>query len=243
MHGVFRHVLAAAGELRPAYILAVGDVEPPAAFDELLAPLAKVGTQFRMLTGNHDSDSPEVWSRIETAPELRLCNSVTWVGEMKVAAIAGVVRSEVFDVPRTHRNDAQLFAGARFDCFQEYRDWLRRRTPPRQWNEDSAVRGRLRRHMTSVFPSTIRQLRKERAHVLLSHEGGQWTMGDHGFQFVDELREALGATRHFHGHHHCRRVRRDGRAMSIGVGLRGLVTLDGDVVRPGELDEQRKEKS
>jgi hypothetical protein len=167
---------------------------------------------------------------------------VVQVGDLKVAFLGGVFRQEIWYPPQMYKSASELFASVKFDTYQEYVQHLKRKTPPHLWNSDVKVNGLLRKHRTSIFPDVYRALLKQRAHMFISHEAGAWAH-EHGFQAVDELRGRMGADKHFFGHHHCRRYRKDARgAVSIGVGYCGITAIDGTtIIRPGDFDRQRSE--
>ena len=239
-HGRFEHLVDAVKRYRPEYMLSVGDLEPERPMAEELAAIEALGCRFLFAPGNHCSDRAETWLNLETAVDRNMHGKVIQVGHLKCAFLGGVFREEVWYPSRTYRNESELFASAQFDCYEDYLKHLRRKTPPRSWNDDPAVVGRLRKHKTTIFPAVYRALLKQRAHMLITHEAGAWAHVN-GFQAIDELRERMGAKMHFFGHHHCRRYRSNARGdISVGVGLRSIVAIDGlTVIREGELDRQR----
>jgi calcineurin-like phosphoesterase family protein len=241
-HGIFGHLVDAAKRYKPQFILSVGDVEPQRPLVEELAPIEATGCKFLFVHGNHESDRAETWEYFQTASDRNMHGRVVQVGDLKVAFLGGVFRQESWYPPQTYKSASELFASVKFDTYQEYVQHLKRKTPPKIWDTDEKVRGLLRKHRTSIFPSVYRALLKQRANTLISHEAGAWAH-HHGFQCIDDLRSGMGAMSHFFGHHHARRFRKDARrAISVGVGLRGITSIDGStIIRPGDLDRQRAE--
>jgi predicted phosphodiesterase len=238
-HGRFEHLVEAVKLYKPEYMLSVGDLEPERPLSEELAPIEALGCRFLFAPGNHETDRPETWLNLETAKDRNMHGKVVQVGHLKCAFLGGVFREEVWYPPQEYRYDSELFASAKFDSYQDYVSHLGRKTSPQAWAEDPAVAGRLRKHHTTIFPSVYRSLLKERAHILVTHEAGIWAHTN-GFQAIDELRRRMGAKLHFFGHHHCYRFRQNDRGeCSFGVGLRGILAIDGSVIREGELDRQR----
>ena len=56
------------------------------------------------------------------------------------------------------------------------------------------------RHRTSIFPSEVEVLSKQRADILVTHEGP--SMHRHGFYGLDRLADAMGVRHLVHGHLH-----------------------------------------
>ena len=80
------------------------------------------------------------------------------------------------------------------------------------------------------------------ADVLVTHEAP--SCHPHGHASLDELGRCLGVRWAFHGHHH---DQLDYSAMNdrlgfraFGVGLRGITSLDGEVIVEGEDDNYRR---
>jgi hypothetical protein len=78
------------------------------------------------------------------------------------------------------------------------------------------------------------------ADILVLHEAP--ACHPHGFAVLDELAEAMGVARVFHGHHHdCLDYRVTDPAVS-GVGYRGISDLAGACVRKGTEDDARQHR-
>jgi len=82
------------------------------------------------------------------------------------------------------------------------------------------------------------RLAAQRADLLITHEAP--SCHPHGFHAIDALARALGVQAAFHGHHHDSLDYRPQWATlgfrAFGVGLRGVVDHEGNVIVPGELD-------
>jgi hypothetical protein len=92
-----------------------------------------------------------------------------------------------------------------------------------------------RRHRSSIFPATYEALQQCKADILVTHEAA----GCHkkGFDAIDRLAKSLGVTWLFHGHQHEDCEYGVYKGMQVrAVGFRGIVDLNGRVVRPAEID-------
>ncbi|CAN5243573.1 hypothetical protein BH10PSE16_BH10PSE16_42600 [soil metagenome] len=85
-------------------------------------------------------------------------------------------------------------------------------------------------------------LAKERAEVLVTHEAP--SAHPHGFVAIDELARRLGAGRSFHGHRHdSLDYSSSWDALGVqarGVGFRGIMDLEGRVIRAGDYDDKAR---
>ena len=92
-----------------------------------------------------------------------------------------------------------------------------------------------RRHRSSIFPATYEALQQCKADILVTHEAA----GCHkkGFDAIDRLAKSLGVKWLFHGHQHEDCEYGVYKGMQVrAVGFRGIVDLNGRVVRPAEID-------
>ena len=102
-------------------------------------------------------------------------------------------------------------------------------------------------HRSTIFPSEMRALSQQRADVLVTHEAP--FLHPYGRDGLVQLAREMGVSRLYHGHHHdnldYEPVRQAwGLPFAVhGVGLRGITDQDGQVVTPGELDEQRAHRA
>ena len=225
-HGRFRHILREVKEHRPDVVISVGDLTDkgsPPLEDELKEILGL--TQFWWIPGNHESDSEAQYDATfgSALADRNLHGRMAVVaGGLKVAGLGGVFRGQVWLPPEPPQ----------FTTAAE----MIRRTP----RQDRWRGGLPRRHRTSIFPVTIEAMKLLRADVLLTHEAP--SCHPHGFSAIDELAQAMGVRKVFHGHHH------DNRDYGLatehlgfethGVGLCGITDLDGKVVVSGMKDSR-----
>lgn len=217
-HGSFDHINEAAREYKPDAMVILGDLQPPAPLEEVLAEALKY-TQIWWIPGNHDTDSDEIYDRLWRSKLAghNLHGRVANVAGLRIAGLGGVFRGQVW-MPDGSPN---YFCPATF---------IRRMGQSNVW------RGGLpRRHRSTIFPSVYNSLMHQAADILISHEAP----GCHrkGFAALDRLGKSLKVRWYFHGHQHEDRVYGQHLGMTVrGVGYRGIVNLKGEVIVPAQLD-------
>ena len=225
-HGKFTHIVSSAVELNASAVIVLGDLQP---LQPLHEELARIADRVWFIHGNHDTDSTRDFENVfdSTLSHRNLHGRVVSLPDgTKIAGLGGVFRESVWN--------PTLPGGPKFRSRSE----LTRATAPRdRWRD-----GPQRRHWSTIFPADIDQLSALRADVLVTHEAGG--AHPHGFEILDDLARAMGASATFHGHHHDRldyssHWERQG-FRSFGVGLGGITDLAGNVIVPGELDLVRQ---
>lgn len=235
-HGVFDHILNSSLELDPSAVVLLGDLEPGAPLDLLLAPIVD---HVWWIPGNHDADSVEASERtwFSGLPLRNLHGQVVALPDGRVlAGLGNVFRRSVW-MPDGDPPDPR--SGVAFPS---------RETHVRATSKQHRHRGgSLRKHWGSIYPQDYWHLFCQSADILVTHVAS----GYHplGFKVLDGLARAMGATIVAHGHHHDARWRHEDQSSmwraegfkSIGVGLRGITMLEHhgtpSVLVPGELDD------
>lgn len=217
-HGEFEQINWAATHFKPDAVIILGDLQPKAPLDEILAPALAV-TQVWWIPGNHDSDSEEIYDRLwkSSLAEHNLSGRVISIAGVRIAGLGGVFRGQIW-MPEEEPN------------FTSANAFIRSTSRTNLW------RGGLpRRHRTSIFPGIYENLAKQRADVLVTHEAA----GCHkkGFEAIDRLGKSLHVRWLFHGHQH--------EDVSFGrykgmwvraVGYRGIVDMEGHVIVASQID-------
>ena len=104
---------------------------------------------------------------------------------VKVAGLGGVFRESVWDPNLTT-------VEAKFSSAEKLRRHMK---PDERWREGISLR-----HRSSIFPDEFMRLSRQRAHILVTHEGLGGAM--HGQPILNTLAMAMGATLVVHGHLH-----------------------------------------
>lgn len=217
-HGAFDHINEAALRHKPDAIVILGDMQPPAPLEDVLAGALSVSPVW-WIPGNHDSDTDAIYDNLwhSALAAHNLHGRVANVAGLRIAGLGGVFRGQVW-MPEDSPN---YFCPASF---------IRRVGSGNMW------RGGLpRRHRTTIFPSVYQNLMRQSADILVTHEAP--SCHRKGFAAIDRLAEALGVRWAFHGHQHEDRAygRHNGIIM-MGVGYRGITSLTGEVIVPAQLD-------
>lgn len=227
---------------RPKAVILVGDLGPPEPVGSWLAPVRGLGIETWFIHGNHETDSNAVFLNMFHSPgsEQNLNGRVVDIGGLRFAGLGGVFREEIWYPPQTPR----------FSNYDAYYDHWMPKTPKFQRHalpELAALVGkpvfneRMRKHYSSIFPDVYHHLADQSADVLIVHEAP--SCHPNGFAAIDLLAQTMGVRWVVHGHHHDALDYRSHRQAlgfeTIGVGLRGITTLAGEKILPGELDDRR----
>jgi len=211
-HGQFDHIVEATIDLMPRAVILLGDNTPDRALHEELE-LALGITNIWWIPGNHDTDSAEYYDRQfhSKLAERNLHGRVVNIEGMRVAGLGGVFRTKIWNDNSKANASAQSYAKSLPQA--------------ERWRDGVPLR-----HRSTIFRADIDALSRRQADVLITHEAPN--LHEFGSVVITALARTMRVRRAFHGHHHIDRVYPDG--VWTGVGLRGIVTLEGDVVRAGE---------
>lgn len=251
-HGNFAHIARAVQKFKPTAIVLLGDIEPQEPLQVALEDITP-HTEVWWIHGNHDTDN-EANAHNLFASEMadrNLHGRVVEIDGQRIAGLGGVFRSKVWRPPE----DALFHSYAELaNALNAYRPNRERRTIGKfdlaRWtdfverasNLEQATRdGKIRQHLSSIFPDVYLELVGQRADILVTHEAP----GCHpnGFDALDELARSMRVAKSFHGHQHDR-LDYSGQWATLGfqahgVGFRGIVDQDGHEIHKGDFDEQR----
>lgn len=236
-HGQFRHIIDAAAMTKASAVVLLGDLEPQEPLHLALAPLIERAVPVHFIHGNHDADSDEGWLRMwgsALADRNVHGRVVTLPNGQRVAGLGGVFRETVWHpTASAARQGAPAYRTMKehAEATPQQHRWLRTGPPRKHWG--------------TIYPETVDLLADLRADVLITHEAPSYH--PNGFELIDSLAQSMGVQVVVHGHHHDRIDSSEQWAeqgfKSFGVGLRGITAIDAngsaEVVRPGDLDEQR----
>lgn len=217
-HGEFSQINTAAREHKPAAMVILGDLQPPAPLDQVLEE-ALAYTQIWWIPGNHDTDTDGFYDSLWKGPlaSHNLHGKVGNVAGLRIAGLGGVFRGQIW-MPDGEPN------------YSSVGTFLRRVGRNNTW------RGGLpRRHRTSIFPSVYDNLARQHADILVTHEAP--SCHRKGFSAIDRLAQSLHVRWLFHGHQH--ENISYGRYCGIwvrSVGLRGIVNLRGEEIVESQID-------
>ena len=182
-HGSFEFVIRCVQKYQPEAIILLGDIQTQRPLHIELAPILAL-TEVWFIPGNHDSDSDADHDNLfgSEIAHRDLHGRVVEVAGYRIAGLGGIFRETIWAPPLD-------------PVYRSAADRLKVIRPTERW------RGGLpRRHRTSIFPDVYEHLRRQRADILVTHEG----LGGHphGWKALDDLAIALGVQVVVHGHLH-----------------------------------------
>jgi len=209
-HGEFGPLIETVLRHRPDAVVLAGDIQARRPLDEELASILPL-TEVWWIHGNHDTDSDADYDNLfgSSLGDRNLDGRVVTIAGIRIAGLGGIFRRQVWMPPDAPR-------------FVNEADYLTQCGKGNYW------RGGLpRRHRSTIFPQTYYALLGQRADVLVSHEAP--ACHPHGFRKIDELMDAMGVQRAFHGHHHeSLAYHGNGSLRVFGLGACAVSTLAGD---------------
>ena len=182
-HGRFEFVIRCVQKHRPKAVVLLGDIQAQRPLQLELAPILDL-TEVWWIPGNHDTDSDEDHDNLfgSALAHRNLHGRVVEVAGHRIAGLGGIFRETIWSPPLE-------------PAYRSATDRLKVIRPTERW------RGGLpRRHRTSIFPDEYDRLARQRADILVTHEG----LGGHphGWQALDDLAIAVGVQVVVHGHLH-----------------------------------------
>lgn len=226
-HGHFRHLIEAVREHRPTALISVGDLvegSSPRTLTEELKEILDL-TEFWWVPGNHDTDDDAAYDATfgSSLGHRNLHGRVVTIAGVRVAGLGGLFRAEVWLPPAK-----PLYGSAA--------EYARKGGKSARWRN-----GISRRHRSTIFPDVYARLADQRAEVLITHEAP--SCHPHGNAALTKLAQAMRVRSSFHGHHHdCINYSSGWTKLGFkpfGVGLRGISTIEGQVVVAGLKDQER----
>ena len=221
-HGEFDHILSAIDQWHPDAVLILGDLTPSHSLDEIFKGVK--GTKIYWIPGNHDTDSDLIYDRLwrSSFAKHNLHGRVQNVCGVKVAGLGGVFRGQIWMPPAM-----PLYASPSL--------FIRKIGKSGMW------RGGLpRRHRSTIFQSVYEKLKECKADILITHEAP--SMHPKGFKALDDLAMKMGCKIIFHAHQHeSKRYCPCNGLCARGIGLRGIIDLEGNVIVPAQVDPRELE--
>lgn len=198
-------------EHRPDAVILLGDNTPTKPLDVELEVIMDL-TEIWWIHGNHDTDSVDHYDNLFASKlaHRNLHGRVVDIAGVRFAGLGGVFRTKIWE------------EGDRPMSPESY---LKSCGKGNRWRDGLPLR-----HRSSIFPSEVEVLAKQTADVLITHEAP--SLHPYGSSVLTRLAERMRARSAFHGHHH-EDITYPGNVWR-GVGLRGIVTLDGHLIRQGK---------
>jgi len=206
-HGCFANVISAVFKYQPEAVVLLGDYNLEAPLEQYLKAIIGL-TQVYWIAGNHDFDSQAEYENLFHSAFVysNLHLKVIDVAGLRIAGLGGIFIKRNWmpgDIPKW-KNKAH---------------WLK--------CKPSNIK-RIPLHIEhSIWHHQLEKMRQHiRADILVCHEAP--SCHRYGYQVIDELAQAIGATQIVHGHHHIYYQGTLANGISVtGTSIGGIVNLSG----------------
>lgn len=210
-HGDFRPLLRAVHEQAPEAVVMLGDYDLEHPLEYYLRDIPKQ-TEIWWIAGNHEFESPDkhhfLFNSAFADNSLHL--TVKEVAGLKIAGLGGIFLGRVWYPPRPPK-------------WRSKKHYLNRQ-PVHIRNAGLSLK-----YQSAIWHDEVERFKELDADILVTHEAP--CSHRHGFIAIDELAEALGVDKVFHGHlheHYSSPIKPD--IMVYGVADRMVADLSGNSV-------------
>ncbi len=181
-HGDFAPLINAVLSCRPEAVVMLGDYDLDKPLEHYLQPIADL-TQVWWIAGNHEFECSSRYRYLFDSAFARngLHLKVTEIAGLKIAGLGGIFLGRVWYPPYQPKWRSKKHYLSR----QPYH--IRRV-------------GLSLKYQSAIWHDELERLKRLRADILVTHEAPR--SHRHGFIAIDELAEALGVSKVFHGHLH-----------------------------------------
>ena len=183
-HSSFEYVVRCVQKYEPEAIILLGDIQAQRPLQVELAPILDL-TEVWWIPGNHDTDSDADHHNLfgSELAHRNLHGRVVGIAGVRVAGLGGIFRESIWAPPLE-------------PAYRSAADRLKVIRDSERWRGD----GLPRRHRSSIFSDEYERLARQRADILVTHEG----LGGHphGWKALDDLAISLDVQLVVHGHLH-----------------------------------------
>lgn len=220
-HGSYSHLYPFIQEHENVSLIILGDLQLTTS-DELdkLAQFCDLW----FIHGNHDSKTVSAYEALWGTKwkSRNLHGKVVDIQGIKIAGLGGVFRGQIWMPPNK-------------PLFFDHIHYCQYAPPEKIWRGGIPLR-----HRTSIFPSDIEALEKQKADILICHEAPK----PHplGFSVINNLATSMQVKHIFHGHHHesfdyTKRPNKNPFKIT-NVGFRSLCNINGNFLLIGIDDRE-----
>ncbi len=181
-HGDFEPLISAVKKHQPEAAVLLGDYELKKPLQDYIQEI--IGeTKIWWIPGNHDFDPPEHYHNLFSSQlaEQSLHLKVVDIAGVKVAGLGGIFLGRVWYPPHSPK-------------WKSKRHYLNSLPVSVESTEISL------KYQSAIWQDEWAELKKLKADILVTHEGPR--SHRHGFIAIDQLAEAMGVKKVFHGHLH-----------------------------------------
>lgn len=221
LHGQFEAIRNIVRYRKPDALVLLGDMEAPDLIENLIPDV-----DIYWIFGNHDMEKQaglDAFSKSKFAKN-NLHGRVIDIKGVKIAGLGGEFSSAIWKPPEEPK-------------YNNLDEWV----AANQFTDKFFAKHKMMHQNASIFYDDYVNLMLQQADILVAH--GAPSCHPYGYEAIDELALELGASKVFHGDHHdSLDYTSDTDKMgfeTIGVGLRGVTSITGEIVLEGELDKSR----
>ncbi len=198
-HGDFDPLIAAVQKHHPEAVILLGDYDLKKPLEQYLASILDQ-TKIWWIPGNHDFDPVFHYSNLFSSQlaEQGLHLRVMEIAGVRIAGLGGIFLGRVWYPPCSPK-------------WQSKQDYLKHNTTKHKRAELSL------KYKSAIWPNEWANLKQLKADILVTHEAPRCHR--HGFIAIDQLAEAMGVRKVFHGHlheHYSARIRKGIQVFGVG---------------------------
>ena len=190
-HGDFDPLISAVEKYQPEAVVLLGDYDLKKPLEDYLQAIMDK-TQIWWIPGNHDFEPAIHYDNLfsSTLAGQAIHLKVIEVAGLRIAGLGGIFLGRVWYPPRTPK-------------WQSKQHFLNSQSS-RVKNAELSLK-----YKSAIWPDEWAELKKLKADILVTHEAPR--SHRHGFIAIDQLAEAMGVRKVFHGHlheHYSARIRK-----------------------------------
>ena len=198
-HGNFVPLIEAVNKFHPEAVVLLGDYDLKKPLEDYLQAILDK-TEVWWIPGNHDFEPPlhhnNLFSSQLAGQALHL--KVIEIAGIRIAGLGGIFLGRVWYPPRSPKWNSK----------QHYMSH-----PP----SNVKITTLSLKYQSAIWPDEWAELKKLKADILVTHEAPR--SHRHGFIAIDQLAEAMGVRKIFHGHlheHYSAKIRKGIQVFGVG---------------------------
>ena len=208
-HGNFKPLIQAVKKNNPEAVVLLGDYDLKKPLEEYLQSIL-AQTQVWWIPGNHDFSTPSHYHNLFDSQlgNQGLHLKVKEISGLRIAGLGGIFLGRVWYPPKNLRwKSKKIFLNDQFKKTNSL---------------DLSLK-----YQSAIWPDEWNELKKLKADILVTHEAPK--SHRHGFFAIDELAEAMGVSKVFHGHLHEHYAAKTSKGIQVyGVGDAKVADLSGN---------------
>ncbi len=201
-HGNFNPLIDAVKRYLPEAIVLLGDYDLKRPLEHYIYSIMDK-TQVWWIPGNHDFDIPlhheNLFSSQLSKNSLHL--KIKDIAGLRIAGLGGIFLGRVWYPPTAPK-------------------WKSKKDFIRGQHSDSKFSGLSLKLESAIWPDEVAKLKELKADILVTHEAPR--SHRHGFIAIDQLAEAMGVKKVFHGHlheHYAAQIRKGIKVFGVGKAM------------------------